>query len=62
MTPFEQVLKKYRETSFSERDKGFRFEELLKAHEGEHFEFKEAKNKLFLSLCVLCASARKFLL
>jgi len=31
MTPFEQVLKKYRETSFSERDKGYRFEKLMKA-------------------------------
>jgi predicted helicase len=28
---FEQVLQKYRETSFSERDKGYRFERLMKS-------------------------------
>ncbi|MCL2765433.1 MAG: DEAD/DEAH box helicase family protein, partial [Treponema sp.] len=32
MTTFEQVLQKYRETSFSERDKGYRFEKLMKAY------------------------------
>jgi len=32
MTAFEQILQKYRETSFSERDKGFRFEKLMKAY------------------------------
>jgi predicted helicase len=30
-TPFEQVLRKYRETAFSERDKGGRFERLMKS-------------------------------
>jgi predicted helicase len=31
MTPFEQVLQKYRDTSFSERDKGYRFERLMQS-------------------------------
>ena len=29
MSPFEQVLQKYRDVSFSEKDKGFRFERLM---------------------------------
>jgi predicted helicase len=31
MTPFEQVLQKYRDISFSERDKGCRFERLMQS-------------------------------
>ena len=32
MTPFEQVLQKYRDISFSERDKGYRFERLMQSY------------------------------
>jgi predicted helicase len=32
MTSFEQVLQKYRDISFSERDKGYRFERLMQAY------------------------------
>ena len=32
MTPFEQILQKYRDTSFSERDKGYRFERLMQSY------------------------------
>ena len=31
MDAFEQVLQKYRDTSFSERDKGYRFERLMQS-------------------------------
>ena len=31
LTAFEQVLKKYRETSVSEKDKGYRFERLMQS-------------------------------
>jgi predicted helicase len=29
MNPFETVIQKYRDTAFSERDKGYRFEKLM---------------------------------
>ena len=32
MTSFEQVLQNYRDTSFSERDKGYRFERLMQSY------------------------------
>ena len=31
MTHFEQILQKYRDISFSERDKGYRFERLMQS-------------------------------
>jgi len=31
MTPFEQILQKYRDISFSERDKSYRFERLMQS-------------------------------